>query len=148
MRGGSINFSNFKKENLNPKTIKRLLSYMKDYKFQCGLVIICILISSISSVASSLFMKTLIDGYIAPLLLEAVPNFAGLLKAITGMAVLYLCGVSAAFFYNRTMAVIAQGILKKIRDQMFSHIETLPISFFDTHTHGDIMSRFTNDADT
>lgn len=132
----------------NPDTIKRLVSYMSDYKIQCFLVIVCIIISAIASALSALFIQTLIDDYISPLLLQAIPNFAGLLKIIIIMGSIYLLGVLATLFYNRTMAVIAQGTLKKIRDKMFSHMQTLPIKYFDTHTHGDIMSHYTNDTDT
>lgn len=132
----------------NPDTIKRLLSYMSDYKLQCFLVIVCIILSSIAGALSALFIQTLIDDYISPLLLQAVPNFAGLFKVIIIMGSIFLLGVLTTLFYNRTMAVIAQGTLKKIRDKMFSHMQTLPIKYFDTHTHGDIMSHYTNDTDT
>ncbi|MHC1723177.1 MAG: ABC transporter ATP-binding protein [Aminipila sp.] len=121
---------------------------MRDYKIQCFLVIVCIVISAIASALSALFIQTLIDDYISPLLLQAVPNFAGLFRVILVMCSIYLLGVLATLFYNRTMAVIAQGTLKKIRDKMFSHMQTLPIKYFDTHTHGDIMSHYTNDTDT
>lgn len=132
----------------DPATIKRLLSYMRDYKAQCVLVIVCIILSAVASALSALFLQTLIDDYISPLLLQAIPNFAGLFKLIIIMGSIYLLGVLATLFYNRTMAVIAQGTLKKIRDKMFSHMQTLPIKYFDTHTHGDIMSHYTNDTDT
>ena len=129
-------------------TIKRLLSYLSIYKFRLLLVVICILVSAVASVASSLFMQSLIDDYITPMLLEAAPVFSGLLKAIMSIACVFLVGVIASFFYTRTMAVISQGTLKVIRDEMFEHMQTLPIKFFDTRTHGDVMSYYTNDADT
>lgn len=130
-------------------TIKRLMSYVTgQYKAQFALVIVCILISSLAGVAGSLFLKTLIDDYIAPLLLQENPVFTGLLQAILIMAGIYLAGVVATFIYNRLMVVIAQGVLKKIRDGMFSHMQSLPIKYFDTHPHGNIMSHYTNDTDT
>ncbi len=131
------------------KTIKRLLSYInRNYKVQFGLVLICIILSAVAGVAGSLFLQILIDDYITPLLNAADPNFSGLLKAVGIMAVIYGIGILATFLYNRLMVVIAQGVLKQIRDEMFSNMQRLPIRYFDTHSHGDIMSHFTNDTDT
>lgn len=132
----------------NKKTIKRLMTYITKYKIRILLVALCIIISALTSVASSLFLKTLIDDYIAPLLLASNPVFSGLLKAIITMGCIYLIGVLSTLFYNRIMVVIAQDVLKTIRDDMFAHMQTLPIRYFDTHTHGDIMSHYTNDTDT
>ncbi len=129
-------------------TVKRLLGYMRQYRIRLILVVFCILISALAGVMSSLFIQRLIDDYIQPLLLEAVPDFSGLVTALGQMIVIYIVGIIAAFFYNRTMAVVAQGTLKSVRDDMFSHMQSLPIRYFDTHTHGDIMSHYTNDADT
>lgn len=133
---------------IDGKTVKRLLSYLGTHKFRLIFVVICIVISSLASVLSSLFLKTLIDDYIEPLLVQAVPDFSGLLSIIILMGGIYLIGVFATFFYNRIMVNIAQGVLKKIRDDMFAHMQTLPIKYFDTHTHGDVMSHYTNDTDT
>lgn len=133
---------------MNWNTAKRLLSYLKDFKFHMILVLLCIGLSSLVGVISSMFLQTLIDDYISPLLIEAVPNFSGLLRAIMVMAVIYLIGIIATWLYNRTMALVSQGTLKKVRDDMFSHMQKLPIKYFDTNTHGDVMSHFTNDADT
>ncbi|MDI6618847.1 MAG: ABC transporter ATP-binding protein [Clostridiales bacterium] len=133
---------------MNPGTVKRLLSYLKQYRLYFIFVIVCILVSSVTGAVSSLFLQKLIDEFISPLLLQAVPDFSGLLRAIILMGGIFLIGVLATLFYNRTMVVIAQGVQKKIRDQMFSHMQTLPIKYFDTHTHGDIMSHYTNDIDT
>lgn len=130
------------------KIVKRLLSYMKQYKLQVSLVIACIVISAMTNVISSLFLKTLIDDYIKPLLLEAEPNFTALGQIILLMACIYLTGVLAALLYNRIMVGIAQEILKRIRDQMFARMQALPIKYFDTHTHGGLMSHYTNDIDT
>jgi ATP-binding cassette subfamily B protein len=133
---------------IKPGTLKRLLSYMADYKIYLVVVVICILLSAVAHAGSSLFIQRLIDDYITPLLIQKNPVFTGLFKALGVMACLYLAGVLATLFYNRIMVVIAQGTEKKIRDDMFSHMQALPISYFDTHSHGDIMSRFTNDVDT
>ena len=130
------------------KTLKRLLSYISQYRIQFIFVLVSILLSAVASVVSSLFLKTLIDDYITPLLLEAVPDFSGLARLILIMAGIYLIGVIATLFYNRVMVVIAQGVLKEIRDEMFEKMQKLPIKYFDTHSHGDIMSHYTNDTDT
>ena len=130
-------------------TLKRLFSYIfKNYKGRFVLVIICILLSAVASVASSMFIKTLIDTYIEPLIGVPNPDFSGLLQAILMMAALFLVGIAATFTYTRTMVTISQGILRTIRVDMFSKLQTLPIRYFDTNSHGDIMSRFTNDTDT
>ena len=129
-------------------TMNRLLSYLKEYKLRFTVVLFCILVSAVAGVAGSLFLQVVIDDYITPLLKIASPDFAGLFQAVLTMAAIYLIGILATLFYNRTMVSISQGILKKIRDQMFSHMQRLPIRYFDTHTHGDIMSRYTNDTDT
>jgi ABC-type multidrug transport system, ATPase and permease components len=136
------------KGRMNPDTVKRLLSYLKQYKLRFISVLACIVVSAVTGAVSSLFLQRLIDNYISPLLLQAVPDFSGLLKVIMLMGCIYLVGVTATLLYNRIMVVIAQGILKKIRDEMFSHMQTLPVKYFDTHTHGDIMSHYTNDTDT
>ncbi len=146
---GPMNRQIFPKQKPDPETIKRLLSYVsKDYKTPFIFVLICIVFSAIAGIIGSMFLKVLIDSYISPLLLEANPVFSGLLKAISIMAGIYVIGIISTYFYNVTMVVIAQGVLKKIRDEMFAHMQALPIKYFDTHTHGDIMSYYTNDADT
>ena len=133
---------------VNPNTLKRLLGYLSVYKTRVIVVVICILLSAIANVMSSLFIQRLINDYISPLLLEANPVFDALFRAIVQMACIYVIGILASLIYNRTMAFISQGILKKIRDDMFAHMQTLPIKYFDTHAHGDIMSCYTNDTDT
>lgn len=137
-----------KRPKVSSNTVKRLLSYIFHYKLRFFFVLVCILVSALTSVASSLYLQTLIDSYITPLLLEANPVFDALLKSIITMACIYVVGVICTFLYNRIMVSIAQGVLKEIRDTMFSHMQTLPIRYFDTHTHGDIMSHYTNDTDT
>ena len=142
----NIDLSRGKKKD--SKTFKRLLTYLFKHKLKFTFVLACIIISALTGVASSLFLQVLIDDYITPLLLEAVPNFVGLFRVVLLMAGLYLIGVLATLFYNRLMAVISQQVLKEIRDEMFAHMQTLPIKYFDTHTHGDLMSHYTNDTDT
>lgn len=138
------------KRSKNPKqTAKRLLSYVTSgYKLRFFLVFVCILISAYASVASSMFLQTLIDDYITPLLLETTPQFDGLLKALASMGCIFAAGIFSTWLYNYIMVVISQSVLKKIRDDMFSHMQTLPIKYFDTHSHGDVMSHYTNDTDT
>ena len=130
------------------KSFRRLLSYMKKYWLQLILVLICILVSAVAGVAGSTFLQTLIDDYISPMLLNGSQDFSGLASALIKLGVLYAAGILGTLFYNRLMVVVAQGILKTIRDQMFSHMQTLPIRFFDTHASGDVMSLYTNDTDT
>ena len=135
-------------QRFKPGTIKRLFSYMAVYKTQLIFVVISIVISAAAGAASALFLQTLIDNYIIPLLGQTHPVLTGLFQAILFMGFIYVIGVLATLFYNRVMVVIEQGTLKLIRDKMFTHMQTLPIRYFDTHTHGDVMSRYTNDTDT
>lgn len=130
------------------KSFVRLLSYMKRYWIQLILVFVCILVSAVAGVAGSTFLQTLIDDYISPMLLNGSRDFSGLAGALAKLGVLYAAGILGTLFYNRLMVVVAQGILKTIRDEMFSHMQTLPIRFFDTHASGDVMSLYTNDTDT
>ena len=134
----------------NPgKVFKRILAYvMRQYKFQVILVLCCILLGVFAQVQGTLFMQTLIDSYILPLLAEKSNDFSGLLHAITRVACFYGVGILAVFIQNRTMAKITQGTLKRLRDDLFVHMQTLPIKYFDSHAHGDIMSVYTNDIDT
>ncbi len=128
---------------------KRLLGYLTGaYKLRLAAVVLCILISAAASVRGALFLKTLIDDHITPMIGATNPSYAGLLQAILVMAGIYLVGIVAAFIYNRLMVVISQGVLKQLRDEMFSHMQTLPVRYFDTNQTGDIMSRYTNDTDT
>ncbi len=130
-------------------TVGRLMSYVgKGYGFRFILVLICILVSAIASVSGSLFLGSLIDDYITPLLAMDNPVFDGLIQALLMMGCLYLLGTICALAYNRLMVVISQGVQKKIRDDLFGHMQELPIKYFDTHAHGDVMSVYTNDVDT
>lgn len=131
------------------KMAKRLLSYIISwYKATFAAVLFCIFVSAGATVASSLFLKTLVDGYITPLLTTGSTDFSGLLRSILTVGVIYLCGVLGTLLYNQLMVKVSQGTLKSIRDEMFAHMQKLPIRYFDTHTHGDIMSYYTNDTDT
>ena len=130
-------------------TVRRLLSYVgRGYLIRFFLVLVCILVSAVASVAGSIFLGALIDNYITPLLAMEHPVFTGLLHALLLMACLYVVGALCALAYNRLMVTISQGVQKKIRDDLFGHMQTLPIRYFDTHAHGDVMSVYTNDVDT
>lgn len=133
------------------KVIKRLLTYMKPFRKLIVIVAVCIVVSAAASVSSSLFIKTLIDDNIMPIVEAtskgAAADFSGLVRTLFLMGGLFLVGAICALFQSRLMATVSQGVLKKIRDEMFSHMQTLPIKYFDTHTHGDVMSFYTNDAD-
>ena len=133
---------------IDTKTLKRLLTYMKPYRGTMIVVTICILLSAVAGAVSSMFLQTLIDSYIIPLLGMDEPVFTGLIRTLIVLAVIYLIGTLSTLFYNRLMVTIAQGTLKTIRDEMFEKMQKLPIRFFDSHTHGDIMSLYTNDTDT
>lgn len=134
--------------NLKKGTVRRMLSYFKKYKIHMFAVLVCIIISAVAGVAGSMFLRTLIDGYIKPMLEQNSSDFSGLLFAILQMIAIYALGIVSTFLYSYIMVIVSQGILKKVRDDMFSHMQTLPIKYFDTHTHGDIMSHYTNDTDT
>lgn len=140
--------SEMSKMQFDKTALRRLFSYMKEYKGQLVFVVICILLSAVASAASSVFLQTLIDDYIVPLLGTNNPVFTGLLKALATVGIIYIIGVLSSFLYSRAMVTVAQGTLKKIRDDMFGKMQRLPIRVFDTRTHGDIMSLYTNDTDT
>lgn len=136
------------KDQIDGKTVKRLFGYLfGEYRWRFILVLFFIIVSSVVSVMETVFLGSVIDDYITPMLSQTVPDFAPLLKFIMIMVGVYLTGVLATLFYNMTMVTISQGIQKSIRDEMFAKMETLPVKFFDTHAHGDIMSRYTNDTD-
>lgn len=131
------------------KILKRIFSYAtKEYKLRLVLVVISIIISAGANAIGISFTKVLIDDYIAPLMLQETPDFTNLARVIGMMAMLYLTGALFTYVYNRSMVTVAQGILKDIRDEMFEHMETLPIRYFDSNATGDIMSHYTNDIDT
>ncbi len=134
---------------LRKGAVKRVYQYIfKHYKMVCLIVAICILISSVTSVVSTLFTKELIDKYILPMTQSVVPDFYPLAKALFILAVVLVLGIICSYTYNRLMINVSQGSLKRMRIDVFSHMESLPIKYFDTHAHGDIMSVYTNDIDT
>ena len=131
------------------KTAARLLKYVTiGYKVQFIIVILCILMCSVSTISVSLSLRFLLDDYIIPLIGNANPDFTELYKALAVLACIFVLGVIASFIYSRMMVVIGQGVLKKVRDEMFEHMQTLPIRYFDQNTNGSIMSLYTNDTDT
>ncbi len=131
------------------KTAKRLLGYVTStYKVQFVVVLFCILISSIASISVSLSLRFLLDDYIIPLIGQKDPNYSELYMALTVLGTIFLCGVIATFVYSRLMVTIGQGVLKRVRDEMFAHMQKLPIRYFDQNTNGSIMSLYTNDTDT
>ena len=140
-RGGA------KPQNLKA-TVARLMGYVGRYRLRLVLVLFCILGNTIASVTASTFIKTLIDDYITPMIGQINPDFSGLLTQLVYMACIYGVGMVCGYLYNRLMVVVAQGVLKNVRDDMFAHMQTLPIRYFDTHSHGEIMSHYTNDTDT
>ncbi len=133
----------------NPKkTISRLLSYLAEYRSTMVVVVICIIFSAIAQAVSSASLGTLVDDYITPMLAQANPDYAPLLRFLGVLACIYLVGMFSSFLYNFLMVRVGQGTQKTIRDVMFSHMQTLPIRYFDTHPVGDLMSRYTSDIDT
>ena len=130
------------------KIIKRLIKYMSMYKFQLIIVGVLIIISSSAAVAGTYFLKPVINNYIVPFIGNKNPDLSGFISILTLMGAIYLTGVLASYLYARIMVNISTGTLKKMRTDLFSHMESLPIKYFDTHTHGELMSRFTNDIDT
>ena len=144
--GGKMKKPNIKDQK---HTLKRLLSYIsKDYKGPFICVLVCILLSSVAGVLGSMSIQVVIDDYITPLIGSSSPDFSGLARFMGIMIVIFAIGTLATYLFNRIMVIIAQGVLKTIRDDMFCHMQKLPIKYFDTHTHGDLMSRYTNDTDT
>ena len=155
LRYGEVKRMN-KKQNGKPKlskdtlkTAKRLLKYVTEtYKMRFILVFVCILISSVATISVSLSLKFLLDDFIIPLIGQQSPNFTELYRALEVLGCIFLLGVVSTFIYTRMMVYIGQGVLKKVRDDMFEHMQTLPIRYFDQRTNGSIMSLYTNDTDT
>lgn len=137
-----------KMPKLDWSALKKVFGYLKHYKWGLALVVVCILLNAIAGAASSLFLQTLIDKYILPMVGLENPEFAGLIRALITIGAVYLVGVATIWIYSQVMVTIAQGTLKRIRDDMFTKMQKLPIGYFDTHSHGDIMSLYTNDTDT
>lgn len=145
------NFYNKKKADMRTltPTLMRVLRYMlKNYKLAFSVVVICIIGSALATLRGTLFLQSLIDDYIIPITKMNTPDFSSLAHALLGLIATYAAGIICAYSYNRIMVNIGQGTMRRIREDLFSHMESLPISYFDTHPHGDIMSVYTNDVDT
>ena len=136
------------KMSIKKGTIPRLFKYLKKYKFLLIIVVLCIIVSAVAGALGSLFLQTLIDDNIIPMLESNSNDYSNLIGSLLKMAGIYVFGIIASYTYNILMIKISQSTLKEIRDEMFAKMESLPIKYFDTNTHGDIMSRYTNDADT
>lgn len=131
------------------KILKRLIGYiLKNYKFAFIAVVVGILVSALATLCTTMFMQRLIDDYIMPLTQAAVPDYAPLAKALISLASVLAVGIICAYGYNRIMVSVSQGTMKRLRVELFTHMESLPIGYFDTNAHGDIMSVYTNDVDT
>ncbi|MDW5298680.1 MAG: ABC transporter ATP-binding protein [Sedimentibacter sp.] len=128
--------------------MKRLLKYIFEYKLHLIIIIIAIIGSSLSGVAGTYFLKPIINNYVVPFIGKENPDLSGFVRMIGVMSAVYIVGVICSFTYNRLMLTISTGTMRKIRVDMFKHLQNLPIKYYDTHTHGEIMSRFTNDTDT
>lgn len=139
-----------KKPVKNPmKALGRLLRYvLKEYKLACITVVVSILISALAILSISMFMQSLIDSYITPMMKQSTPDYGPLAHRMLGLGLILVLGIICAYAYNRIMVNVTQGTMKRLRVELFERMESLPISFFDTHAHGDIMSVYTNDVDT
>ncbi|MBO4474539.1 MAG: ABC transporter ATP-binding protein [Clostridiales bacterium] len=148
-----MNREDLKKNPISKGLVKRLLTYVTGkYKVLLGIVFFCIVVASVTSVLGNMFIKNLIDDYIVPILKTkeetGAADFSGLLSWVRMVAILFVFGVIANFFQGQIMLVIANNVLRNVRGDMFKHMQTLPIRYFDTHSHGDVMSHYTNDVDT
>lgn len=132
----------------DPGTIKRIFGYIFQYKLRVIAIVVCILVGAAAQAGSALFLQSLIDTYILPMVGESNPDWAPLLRAISLMGCLYVAGIVTSWAWQWLIITVEQGTLKKIRDDMFAHQQKLPIRYFDSHEHGDIMSHYTNDTDT
>lgn len=150
MGGGRRRQMGAKPKVKNPgKILGRILGYtFKNYKIHMIIVFICIIVSVLANVQGTLFIQSLIDDYITPLMNTSSPDFTSLLFAMARVAGFYLLGAASTFAYSKLMVYVTQGTMRNLRIDIFSHMESLPIKFFDTHSHGDIMSVYTNDIDT
>ena len=129
--------------------MKRLIGYiLKNYKFSCIMVLVGIVVSALTTLCATLFIQKLIDNYIIPLTISAVPDYSPLASALIKLSAVLIAGVLCSYLYNRIMVNVGQGTMKKLRNELFTNMESLPIKYFDTHAHGDIMSVYTNDIDT
>ena len=130
------------------KTAKRLFSYFKEYKFMLFIVVLAVIVSSGANVLGTYLLKPVINDYIVPFIGSQNPDLSGFIQVIVFMLVIYVIGALSSWVYNRIMVSVSCGVLYKVRNQMFEHMQRLPIKYFDTHSHGDVMSRYTNDTDS
>ena len=128
-------------------TAMRLLSYLGELKLKVTAVAACIIIYAAASVTGAMFMQTVIDDFVEPMLVSGSRDFSGLAFAILRQAMIYAVGIFSIYMYNRIMCTITQAILRDIRNNMFDHMQTLPVKYFDTNSYGDVMSKYTNDTD-
>lgn len=136
-----------RRSRIRKGTLSRLMRYIFAYRWQMSVVVVCIILSAVANAAMGLFLQRLIDSYILPLVGKANPNFIPLVQALGVMAIIFTAGILSTLLYNRILVRVEQGVLKTIRDDMFVHQQALPIKYFDTHLHGDVMSFYTNDTD-
>ncbi len=149
MRGPKRNMRGPAQRPQNLKgTLRRILSYLKPYRFRLIIVAACILTSALVGIAGTASMKPIINDYIMPLIGQAKPDLMPLAKMLAGLACLFILGAGASYLQNKLMLTICSGTLERIRTDLFRHMQTLPLRYFDTHTHGELMSRYTNDIDT
>ena len=151
MRGprGPRNHGKVKMPEGGMKTIGRLVKYvLKNYRFSLAAVMVCIVVTSFTTLASTLFTRSLIDDYILPLTKQAQPDFSPLAQALTTLGAVLIVGAICSYLHSRLMINVSQGTMKRLRNDLFSHMEKLPIKYFDSNAHGDIMSIYTNDVDT
>ena len=134
---GKVNFKAF-----NKKTFSRLMKYLFHYKFSFTIVLICIVVGAVTTVVGATFLQTIIDDYIKPLMVQDSPVLDGLMRVIATMAAVYLAGTVATLLQGVLMARVGQGVLKRVRDEMFTHMQKLPIRYFDSRTFGEVMSHF------
>ena len=138
-----------KKQKMNTDVLKRIMGYVfRSYKWHFLIVVVCIIITAVCTLQSTLFTRTLIDDYITPMIASGSTDFAPLAHRLVQLAGILLIGVVTAYSYNRIMVNVSQGTMERLRVELFTHMESLPIKYFDTHAHGDIMSVYTNDIDT
>ena len=148
LRGPGARGQTGPRQPISKATVIRLLSYLKPYRLRLLFVLSCVIINAIATASAATFLGSVIDDHITPMLISSSQDFAPLISAIIRMACIYLTAIVATYAQARVMAVISQSVLREIRDEMFSHMQTLSIRYFDTHTHGDVMSYYTNDTDT
>ena len=129
------------------QTIKRILSYMGKYRIQLVFVVVCIIVSAGAGVAGNYFLKPIINDYIVPYVGRENPDLSGFISLLITLAAIYLAGVLSTFIYSRLMVNISTGVLKNVRTDLFNRLQDLPVKYHDKHTHGELMSRFTNDTD-